>query len=633
MKNFVMIVCRYEREVLQYAAAELRNYLKKAGVSAWITKAEDMVFLSGRLELMVDPQLFTLEDSYFDDAYEIDVTDFTGKITGSNNRSVLLGVYRYLREIGFAFLRPDRDGERVPEKIGPHTVKLREAASNRYRGICIEGSVSYENILQFVDWMPKVGLNTYFTQFQIPYEFFKTWYEHRNNPLHEKEAVPTEEETGVFIREILVPHMKKRGLIWQAAGHGFTASAAGITATGWDEVDESRIEGLNFDYLAEIDGKRGLFQGVPLNTNLCYSNPKVREKMVEGVMKYLEENPDVDILHFWLADGSNNSCECSACAAKRPSDWYVMMLNQLDEKLSKAGSRVKIVFLGYVDLLWPPVEEKIKNPDRFLFMYAPITRSYGRSLPTEQSGEIWPFERNHCRFPVDAGETMRFYHAWKQCFSGESFLYDYHYMWNHFRDWGDYGSARILWEDLVKLKELGFDGYVSCQQTRVFSPTGFGMYVLAATLWDRSRTFDQLGEEYFNLLFKDAGERVYEYCRRLSELSYEEQPESDGPGISRDAAEKLEKAAALVEEFLSFFEEKYSEQVSEDRTSWKYLLYSGRAARIYFDVLKYRRLGDEEKSAAEYVRLKEYLCETEDEWQEGFDVYWFIKKMDQVLGK
>ncbi len=70
-------------------------------------------------------------------------------------------------------------------------------------------------------------------------------------------------------------------------------------------------------------------------------------------------------------------------------------------------------------------------------------------------------------------------------FSGDSFLYDYHYMWNQFRT-GGFGSAEILWKDLVNLEEAGFDGYVNCQQTRVFAPAGFGMYVMAETLWNRT---------------------------------------------------------------------------------------------------------------------------------------------------
>ena len=76
----------------------------------------------------------------------------------------------------------------------------------------------------------------------------------------------------------------------------------------------------------------------------------------------------MDLLHVWLADGTNNQCECADCAKHLPSDLYVLLLNELDEKFTAAGIDTKIVFLIYVDLLWPPKEYVIKNRDRFLIM-------------------------------------------------------------------------------------------------------------------------------------------------------------------------------------------------------------------------------------------------------------------------
>lgn len=435
MRESVLILCRNERETILYAAEELKRYLSLAGVSAWTSVRETHSPYIKILELAVTPEEFwgkegqCLERSPHSsqrdtaespshsvrqnaaetpprsvrrdvvetpprsvrrnvvetpphsvrrnvDAYAISVTDLGGSIKGSNNRSVLLGAYRYLKELGFAFLRPDREGERIPASVGPHTVNIREEASSRYRGICIEGAVSFENIMRFVTWLPKAGFNTYFTQFKIPYEFFKTWYLHTNNPYYEKEPVPSEEEVDAFVKEILVPHIKKLGLIWQAGGHGFTTGAAELPGTGWDPMAEEKVPEERREYLAMIDGKRGLFHGVPLNTSLCCSNPLVRELLVREILHYIHGNPRLDMVHVWLADDGNNSCECGACAAKRPSDWYIEILNQVDEVLSKEGSPVKVVFLAYYDLLWPPVSAKLLNPERFVFMFAPITRSY-----------------------------------------------------------------------------------------------------------------------------------------------------------------------------------------------------------------------------------------------------------------
>ena len=55
-----------------------------------------------------------VEDNLLDDGISIDVKGFNGFITGTNERAVLIAVYRYLRELGCAFIRPGANGEVIP---------------------------------------------------------------------------------------------------------------------------------------------------------------------------------------------------------------------------------------------------------------------------------------------------------------------------------------------------------------------------------------------------------------------------------------------------------------------------------------------------------------------------------------
>ena len=71
----------------------------------------------------------------------------------------------------------------------------------------------------------------------------------------------------------------------------------------------------------------------------------------------------------------------------RPADWYVRMLNEMDAAFTAHDISGKIVFLAYVDLLWAPEQEQLANPDRFILMFAPITRSYSRSYDLDTSGD------------------------------------------------------------------------------------------------------------------------------------------------------------------------------------------------------------------------------------------------------
>ncbi len=68
-----------------------------------------------------------------------------GFIAGTNERSVLIGIYHYLAEAGRRWVRHCVGGEFIPIKdIYDVSVKICERASYRHRGICIEGAKAME---------------------------------------------------------------------------------------------------------------------------------------------------------------------------------------------------------------------------------------------------------------------------------------------------------------------------------------------------------------------------------------------------------------------------------------------------------------------------------------------------------
>ena len=137
------------------------------------------------IELLVDPDSDYWKEKIeceMDDAYHIDVTAGYGCIVGSNERSVLLGVYGFFTALGCCFHTPGPAGEYVVTRsVAECTVQKTAIASLRHRGICIEGAVSIENVLDMIDWLPKNGFNSYFVQFREGYNFFDRWYSHLGN--------------------------------------------------------------------------------------------------------------------------------------------------------------------------------------------------------------------------------------------------------------------------------------------------------------------------------------------------------------------------------------------------------------------------------------------------------------------
>jgi Domain of unknown function (DUF4838) len=299
------------------------------------------VGLNADLPEAVVPRTPAVRDARFDDAVSIRTLVVRGAISGNNPRSVLLAVYRFLRELGCRWVRPGVDGEYLPLRASlDQAVEIVEVPSYRHRCVCIEGSVGPDHVVEMIDWLPKVGMNAYYVQFREGFTFFDRWQkETGGEPLTLDQA---RANVAIAAHEI-----KRRDLLFHAVGHGWTCDPFGMPGLGWEYPPPPVPEEV-VPLLAEVNGVRALWGGIPLNTNLCYSNPGVRARMRDAIADYAREHPEADLLHVWLADGSNNSCECANCRDTLPSDFYVMLLNEVDAALAQRGLATRIVFLMYV---------------------------------------------------------------------------------------------------------------------------------------------------------------------------------------------------------------------------------------------------------------------------------------------
>ena len=105
-------VSEKEQNTLVFAAQELKKYLSKVTDESIMICESDSAEKSGiRIGINLSPEIPEVSDPRIDDAIMVDVMNREGVITGSNARSVLIAVYRYLREIGFCFIRPGKSGE------------------------------------------------------------------------------------------------------------------------------------------------------------------------------------------------------------------------------------------------------------------------------------------------------------------------------------------------------------------------------------------------------------------------------------------------------------------------------------------------------------------------------------------
>ncbi|MBQ9735663.1 MAG: DUF4838 domain-containing protein [Clostridia bacterium] len=630
MKRITLARIGYDKTVC-FAVDELVKYLKAIDIELMIdvrlydrydAAVRDVIWVG--VDDALVPLVPPVRDAYFDDAIHIDVTNSAGVITGANARSVLIAAYRFLKTLGVAWVRPTDDGEVIPQysvlRLDAH---VSEAASYRHRAVCIEGAVGYEHVRQLIDWLPKAGMSGYFFQFKRPFTFFNRYYQHVCNELIDEEGV-SREDVDALVRS-LYEEIGKRGLLLHAMGHGWTAEPLGFYSDGWN-VEEDFPEEMR-GLLAELNGKRDLYRKIPLITNLCYSQGRVRDLLTDAVVKYCKENPEVDYLHFWLSDAYNNVCTCEGCTDLL-ADYYVKMLRELDAKMSAAGLHQKIVFLIYYELLWAPLKERLENEDRFVLMFAPISRNYFKDYATldfTKSYEHAPYVKNKMELPRDLEENVGFLQDWQKVFHGNSFVFDYHLMFWQTRDLAFMDVARVLFSDMKTLDAMGLDGMVSCQLNRCAFPTNLPMQLMADALWNKDADFDVCTSRYFREAYGEDGGAVFAYLDTISRrLEKEEEP---------PAAERITTYRELARHVYEFDRvlgaNLKKAHLPAVKKSWEYLAHFREIFLRYLDALTARAEGVEENRAAKTEALFAYVRENSVHYHKVLDLWLALFLMDR----
>lgn len=601
-------------EVIIFAAKELADYLRRMMGEA---EGEEV-----KIRLCADKNAFpeTVNDSFC-----VQIDEAGGTIAGSNDRSVLLGVYDYLHFLGCRFLMPGKESEIVPQIERKRlAASYGKEASYFHRGICIEGADSFENVVDTIAWLPKVGFNAFFLQFKTPYAFLDRWYAHKENPYTEAEWYTPED--AVRDMERFEQEMKKRGLLLHKVGHGWTGEVIGYQTVSWNAETE-RGDGHFNPRMAMIGGVRGLNDGVPANTNLCYSNAEAAEAFVSLVVSYAKEHPSVDYLHVWLADEYNNLCECPECSRTTLSDQYVGLLNEIDRRLTEEKLDTHIVFLLYQELLWPPVVQRFVHPERFVLMFAPISRTFERSYELEKLVPVPDFVRNHVTLPTGLPENMAFLRQWQKVFAGESFVYDYPLGRAHYGDFGYVHIAKVIYEDIRKLERMGLDGYISCQELRAAFPNALPNYVMGYTLFQKDIPLRELVEEYFSACYGAEWEKALAYLTELSDLNCCDYVNGKGEREDKEIAERMERVSLCLRKF-----EKELDKHCGEGVFWKILAYHREYVALFSEALRLFALGEKGQAAEKLAEVREYIGRNEPEYQPFFDVYRMLEVTRRYTG-
>ena len=567
--------------VMDFAAEELKKYLRmmmpEAGEIRILPDGETKDGF--RLGLMEDFGLpCEAKDAKFEDVVHIDADEKGGILAGSNPRSVLFSVYRFFKENGCRFLFPGPDGEIIPkQKVGK--TLYHHKADHVFRGHTLEGTPSVRQVLDYIDFHAKEELNAFglydVTSYQSQYYYHR--FNHKNRPSEGFDPDLAETQW----RALYECEIKKRGLILFSGEHDLIPTAFGLDMSdrllykeGKKEFPEEALR-----FVALLNGKREFYQNDLFFTNVCMSNPVIRKRMARCAADFAKKNRHLDFYGVTVADLARNHCECDECKKMRPSDWYVVLLNEIDEELTKEGLDTKILFSFYTDMMFAPEREKIRNPGRFLLQYCPIHRSYSSSI-TENSvfPQPLPYLRNAWTAPRSSEETFSLFREWQKVFPGPYSVFEYHFWRKQYRDPGGMQLARRVYEDSFAYRFMKMEGCMEDGSVKSFFPNGFAGHIYAETLLRRDLDYETELADYFSHLYGEDWKTVRTYLDQISDafdFGYMQGEKSvdpkKGPYYNPSQVSSLLKVAPLAQKMRDFIEPHIQSAARPRSVAWRAL--------------------------------------------------------------
>lgn len=639
-----------DNQTVVYAAEELKKYLEKMTphIEVLCKKSSDFFVEAECVKLGLFDELCIsaddVDDAFVDDVIDINIQNLSGYIAGSNFRSVLQGVYVFLKSAGCLWPRPGDDGEYIPEyDMTKHSYVYHKKADYPFRGQCCEGAISYEHMRDTVYWMPKVGMNMYMIEGLVPYTYMHKWYGHIGNRVLRQKGQVTDYAMLEKYIAMLEKDIVKVGLQHHAMGHGWMFEKFGIKR-GNPAVVNKLLKEEHKKYLAEVNGVRDLIKGSTFFTHFCYSNPEARKILVDFCVEYARQKPHIDFLHIWLADSINNQCECKDCAKMTPSDWYVMLLNEIQEAFGNENINMRLVFIMYVDTERPPEKIHFVHPEKFA-LTAAIGNPYEYGYSTEKfTGSIPPFERNSFK-PSDNILRMHWHREWKKLSNNcPSFVFEYRFYTDHYCDPGYMRVSKETYRDMLNLENTDFQGCMNDQTHRCFMPTSLPVLLMGETLFDKSLDYEEFTKTYFDKTFGKDADMCRKYLETLSELfcpanirkggklGVEDEgiQEKDNDYIKSwinnpEVFEKMSKIPAVLEGFREIIERNKTSDNECRRRSWYYLDYHSKICAYLCEIYKCGAQGNMTQAEAILDKLETYVSNVEMEIHKAFDLFLFVK--------
>ena len=314
-------------------------------------------------------------------------------------------------------------------------------------------------------------------------------------------------------------------------------------------------------------------------------------------------------------------------------------MNEIDRELTKRNLNTRIVFIVYTDTTWPPITERIENPDRFSILLAPITRSYAYTTKKDYAPAVKPYERNKLVYPESLDEYFAYFAEWQKFWHGAAFSYEYHFWHHQYKDLAGVRFSERINEDVREYKRRGVNGIVEDGSQRSFFPTGLTFYTYARTLYDVSLTAEEIRDDYLEAAFGEAKEDFKTLLTAVSdafEFDYVSGEVSEDTEISpyyapSYAARLEETVPALLESGRAAVEKNYNSDYRTRTVSVRLIEHYLTFCDYYARAIIAKARGNDGESSAIFAEWRDRYGAIEYELRRYFDNFLFFRKLESVF--
>jgi hypothetical protein len=281
-----------------------------------------------------------------------------------------------------------------------------------------------------------------------------------------------------------------------------------------------------------------------------------------------------------------------------------------------------------MDTCWAPLENTIRNPDRFILMLAPISRRYDSSLDAKKiPTELPPYVRNKLSMPPTLEDFFGHFNKWRESWHGANISFEYHFWRAMFlRDVTGINLARVLHNDVKAYLENGIDGILEDGSQRSFFPNGFAFYSYARTMFNKETPFEEILADYYYTAYGKEWKKIYSYMQKLCtafDIAYLSKSKSKNPKISDyynpEHASSLDKVKAICREARNTLDSFTGIEYRLHSVSLKLLKYHLDYIEMLAEAYAYKALGDDTAAREKYDGLVDTMAKAELDIQQYYD--------------